>query len=277
MAAVSEARRWRELFANLVQRELKGKYKRTLLGQLWSLANPLALMLIYTFVFMFVIRIEPEPGDPSGLNIFPLWLLTGLLPYLFFQNTLTQGMGVIIENEALIKKVYFPRNVLVFAKTASIGVNWLIEMGVLLVAIVLAGAWMALAWTPLALVYMALLAVFSLGAAMLLAIANVYFRDTEYLATILLQFGMYLTPIIYPVGLVESLAERTGEIAGFSLMDVYALNPMLHFVEAFRALLYDNTLPTFADTAACVVAAAASFAVGWWVFHRHQKRLAEIL
>jgi lipopolysaccharide transport system permease protein len=277
MAKVSEARRWRELFVNLVQRELKGKYKRTALGQLWSLANPLALMLIYTFVFAFVIRLEPEPGDPSGLNVFPLWLLTGLLPYLFFQNTLTQGMGAIIENESLIKKVYFPRNVLVFAKAASIGVNWLIEMGVLVIAIVIAGAWMTILWTPLALVYMALLAMFALGAAMMLAIANVYFRDTAYLATILLQFGMYLTPIIYPVSLVQGQSDRAGEFAGISLLDVYTLNPMLHFVEAFRSLLYDNALPTLLDTVACILAAVVTFAIGMWVFARHEKRLAEIL
>lgn len=278
MATVSESRRWRELFANLVQRELKGKYKRTVLGQLWSLANPLALMLIYTFVFRFVFRLEPEPGDPSGLNVFPLWLLTGLLPWLFFQNTLVQGMQSLISNEALIKKVYFPRNVLVLSTAASVSINWATEMGVLLVAILFAGAWMALAWAPVAVVFMVLLAVFAAGLGLLLSIANVYFRDTEYLTSIVLQLGMYLTPIIYPLTLVQDLSDRVGTIVGpITLLDIYKLNPMLHFIEAFRALLYDNTLPSLGNTLACVLAAAASMSLGWWVFSRHEKKLAEIL
>lgn len=278
MATVSEARRWRELFVNLVQRELKGKYKRTVLGQLWSIANPLALMLIYTFVFKFVFRLKPEVGDPSGLDNFPLWLLAGLLPWLFFSNTVTQGMQSIIANEALIKKVYFPRNVLVVSTTASVLVNWATEMGVLLVAIVIAGAWMAIIWTPLALLYMVLLALFAAGVAMLLAIANVYFRDTSYLATIVLQLGMYLTPIIYPLTMVETLSDSTGGVVGpITILDIYKLNPMLHFVEAFRNLFYDNAMPSMGDTLACVVAAVVSFALGWWVFARHEKRLAEML
>ncbi len=278
MVTVSEARRWRELFVNLVQRELKGKYKRTVLGQLWSLANPLALMLIYTFVFKFVFRLQPEVGDPSGLDSFPLWLLSGLLPWLFFSNTVTQGMQSIIANEALIKKVYFPRNVLVVSTAASIMVNWATEMGVLLVAIVIAGAWMAIAWTPLALLYMVLLALFAAGVAMLLAIANVYFRDTSYLVTIVLQLGMYLTPIIYPLTMVQSLSDQTGGVIGpITILDIYKLNPMLHFVEAFRSLLYDNAMPSMGGTLACVLSAVVMFALGWWVFARHEKRLAEML
>lgn len=278
MSAVSETRRWRELFTNLVNRELKGKYKRTALGQLWSLANPLALMLIYTFVFKFVIRVEPAVGDPSGLDAFPLWLLAGLLPWLFFSNTVTQGMQSIIANEALIKKVYFPRNVLVISTVASVMVNWGTEMVVLLVALVIAGAWMAIVWTPLVLLFMILLALFASGVAMTLAIANVYFRDTSYLVTIVLQLGMYLTPIIYPLSLVQAPSDEIGGIVGpVTVLDIYQLNPMLHFVEAFRSLLYDNALPNLTSTIACVVSAVLSFAVGWYVFARHEKRLAEML
>ena len=74
----------RELLVNLTLREVKGKYKRTIFGQLWSLANPLAAMLIYTFVFSFIFRVQPDPGDPSGINVFAVWLLCGLLPWMFF-------------------------------------------------------------------------------------------------------------------------------------------------------------------------------------------------
>jgi len=95
----------RELLINLTMREVKGKYKRTVFGQLWSLANPLALMLIYTFVFAFIIRIELAPGDPSGLNVFAIWLLCGLLPWIFFANVLNSGVTSLVSNAGLIQKV----------------------------------------------------------------------------------------------------------------------------------------------------------------------------
>jgi ABC-2 type transport system permease protein len=278
MQALREILRWRELFANLVQRELKGKYKRTALGQLWSLANPIALMLVYTFVFKYVFRITPEPGDPSGLDAFPLWLLCGLLPWLFFAKTVQQGMSSLVENAPLIRKVYFPRSLLVVSMSAALSVTWLTEMGVLLVALVIAGAWMAVVYSPVALLFMALLLVFSAGVALLAAIANAYFRDTEHLVAVALQLGMYLTPIIYPLSLVLDLSNQVGPVIGsLTLYDIYALNPLVHFVEAFRDLLYDNRLPTAFAAIACSVSAIAVFVLGWWVFTRHEKKLAEVL
>src|SRR3954462_1310108 len=99
----------RELLAFLTLREVKGKYKRTVFGQLWSLANPLAAMLIYTLVFAFIIRVTPDPGNPSGLNIFALWLLCGLLPWTFFSQVVNSGLSSIVANASLIQKVYFTR------------------------------------------------------------------------------------------------------------------------------------------------------------------------
>jgi ABC-2 type transport system permease protein len=278
MQALREILRWRELFANLVQRELKGKYKRTVLGQLWSLANPIALMLVYTFVFKYVFRITPEPGDPSGLDAFPLWLLCGLLPWLFFAKTVQQGMSSLVENAPLIRKVYFPRSLLVISMSAALSVTWLTEMGVLLIALLIAGAWMAVVYSPIALLFMVLLLVFSAGIALLAAIANAYFRDTEHLVAVVLQLGMYLTPIIYPLTLVLDLSNQVGPIVGsVTIYDVYALNPLVHFVESFRDLLYDNRLPSLAATLACTLSALGAFALGWWVFTRHEKKLAEVL
>ena len=125
----------RELLSNLTSREVKGKYKRTLLGQLWSLINPLAQMLIFTAVFSFVIRVQPDKGSPSGLDVFALWLMCGLLPWNFFANVLGGGMGSLVSSENLIKKVYFPRVVLPVSNAASIVVTWLGEMVVLIVAL----------------------------------------------------------------------------------------------------------------------------------------------
>jgi ABC-2 type transport system permease protein len=274
----ADFRPYRELFVNLTQRELKGKYKRTVLGQLWSLANPLALMLVYSFVFTFIIRLTPEPGDPSGIDVFALWLLCGLLPWIFFANVLNQGMGAILGNESLIKKVYFPRSVLVLSSSAAASVNWAIEMLVLVVALVAFGAWGAILWLPLALFFMALLAIFATGMALVLSIANVYFRDTQYFVTIALQLGMFFAPVLYPISLVQEQSNRIGPLfANVSLLDLYRLNPMERFISVFRSLLYDNTWPAVNDVVACVIAAALAIAVGLLIFSRHEKKLAEVL
>jgi len=278
VSLVEELRRRRELFINLTQRELKGKYKRTVLGRLWSLANPLALMVVYSFVFAFIIRATPDPGDPSGLNVFPLWLLCGLLPWLYFANTVNQGMGSLITNEALIKKVYFPRYLLVFSSAAAVVVNWITEMVVLVIAIVIAGAWQVLLWTPAVLVAMLILAAFTLGITLMLAIANVYFRDTQYLVTILLQLGLYLAPIIYPISMVAQQSDRIGPLFGdVTLLQIYQLNPFARFAEIFRSLLYDNAWPRVDDVVSCAVWAIVSLTIGWLVFSRHEKKLAELL
>jgi ABC-2 type transport system permease protein len=261
-----------------VHEQLKGKYKRTVFGQLWSLANPLALMVVYTFVFTFIIRIEPEPGDPSGLDVFALWLLCGLLPWIFFSNVVTQAMGAILANESLIKKVYFPRSVLVLSSTAAASVNWSIEMLVLVIAIVAVGAWATIIWLPLVVVFMFVLAVFASGVALALSIANVYFRDTQYFVAIALQLGMFLAPIIYPISLVQDQSDRIGPLlAEITLLDMYGLNPMVSFVAVFRSLLYDNAWPAAADAIMCTLWALGAILIGGLVFSRNQKRLAEIL
>ncbi len=268
----------RELLAFLTLREVKGKYKRTVFGQLWSLANPLAAMLIYTLVFAFIIRVTPDPGNPSGLNIFALWLLCGLLPWTFFSQVVNAGLGSIVANAGLIQKVYFTRIVLPLSLVASVAFNWLFEMGVLLVALVILGSFIW-PWIPLLLVIMVLLVVFSAGVALLLSVANVYFRDTQYFTSILLQIWMYLTPIIYPGNLVDSLSDRVGGLAGTSITigDLYRINPMEHFVAVFRQLLYDNRWPDGGDFLACAVWSITIAVVGVAVFHRVERKLAETL
>lgn len=268
----------RELLANLTLREIRGKYKRTVFGQLWSLANPLALMLIYTFVFAFIFRIKPEAGDPSGLDIFALWLLCGLLPWTFLSSVITQGLGSIVDNANLIQKVAFSRIVLPLSLVGSAGYNWLFEMAVLVVALSVVGAFV-LPWIPLLLVIMVLLATFGAGLALMLSIANVHFRDTQYFLTIVLQLWLYLTPIIYPASMVDEQSDRIGGLFGTSVTigDVYHLNPMEHFVIVFRQLLYDNRWPDLGEWLMCVFWALVSLTVGMIVFRRNERNLAEAL
>lgn len=268
----------RELLINLTMREVRGKYSRTVFGQLWSLANPLALMVIYTFVFGFIFRVQPAPGNPSGLNVFALWLLAGLLPWTFFATVVNYGLGSLVSNANLIQKVYFNRLVLPLSVVGSSAYNWLFEMAVLLVAISIAGGFV-LPWIPLVIIAMVLLALFASGVALVLSIANVYFRDTQYFLTIILQIWMYLTPIIYPISLVNTQSDRIGGLLGtpVTLADVYSLNPMVHFVDLFRALIYDNRWPDPAEWLICAGWALGSLLVGVLVFRRNERNLAEVL
>lgn len=268
----------RELFANLTMREIRGKYSRTVFGQLWSLVNPLALMLIYTFVFYFIFRITPEPGDPSGLNIFAVWLLCGLLPWTFFANVVNLGSGSLVSNAGLIQKVYFTRIVLPISRVGAAGYTWLFEMLVLVIVLTIVGGWV-LPWIPLVLVAMLLLAMFAAGIALMVAIANVYFRDTEHFLSILLQLWMYLTPIIYPITLVERESAARGGLFGtpITILGIYKLNPMEHFITVFRNLLYDNRFPDPIEWLICACWAVGALALGTLVFRRNERRLAEVL
>ncbi|AWB88634.1 ABC transporter permease [Salinibacterium hongtaonis] len=268
----------RELLANLTLREVKGKYKRTVFGQLWSLVNPLAVMLVYTLVFGILFQLPPQVGDPSGIEYYALWLLCGLLPWLFFAGVLNAGTSVLVGNAGLIQKVYFPRAVLPLSVVGAVGFNWLFEMAVLAIVLSIAGAFV-LPWLPLVIVTMLLLALFASGIALMLSIANVYFRDTEHLLSIALQMWMYLTPIIYPVSLVAVQSDKVGGLLGtpVTLLDIYQLNPMASFVEVFRNLLYDNRFPDTSSMVTCLIWAVGMFAIGLTIFARKEKGLAEAL
>ncbi|MFF2052781.1 ABC transporter permease [Leifsonia sp. NPDC058194] len=278
MSYIREVLGARELLSNLVLREVRGQYKRTIFGRLWSLISPLASMLVYTFVFSFVFKVQPAKGDPSGLDFYAVWLLCGLLPWTFFANAVNAGMGSLVSNAGLITKVYFPRLVLPVSSVFSVAYNWGFEMIILVVAILVVGGFVW-PWLPFVILMMVVLAVFATGVGLLLSIANVYFRDTQYLLGIILQIWMYLTPIVYPVSLVAGQSDRIGGIFGtpITILDIYELNPMLHFVGVFRTLLYDNTWPMLPDVIACIVWALVALVGGAWVFSRKEKRLAELL
>ena len=278
MSYVTEIWQSRELLQNLTNREVRGKYRRTALGQLWSLANPIAAILIYTFIFSFIFRLPAQVGDPSGLNNYALWLVCGLLPWLFFNRVLTLGVESLVSNAGLIQKVYFPRIVLPLSLANATFFTWMLEMAVLVVALSLLGAFV-LPWLPLVAVFMVVFALFSVGLAMIFSIINVYFRDLSYLLTIVLQFWFYLTPILYPVELVETQSDKLGGLAGTSvtLLDIYTLNPVEGFIEIFRNLLYDNTSPNLSTVLIAVAWTLAALVVGLWMYSRKEKVLAELL
>jgi len=277
LSIFDDVRGSKELFVNLTMREVKGKYKRTALGQLWSLANPIAQMIVYSFVFAFVIKVQPDPGDPSGLNIFVVWLMCALLPWTFLTGVISGGMSTIVGNENLIKKVWFPRSILIFSNTAAAGYQWLWEMGILLVVMFIVGA-NPLAQLPVLLLTMMLLALFATGLAMLFSIANVYFRDVQHFVGILFQFWFYASPIVYPVSLVRTQSDNVGPLIGsIEIIDIYNLNPFVHFAEFFRNCLYDNRFPDWSTFGLIAALSIGVFFAGWYVFDKHQDRLAEAL
>jgi ABC-type polysaccharide/polyol phosphate export permease len=274
---IEDIKESRGLLVNLTLREVRGKYKRTLLGQGWSLLNPIATLLIFSLVFGFVLRVPVPVGDPSGLQVFALYLACGLLPWAFFSNAVTGGMGALIVNANLLRKVFFWRPTLVVATVFSLNVTFAVELSVLIVALLIAGT-MPLPWLPLVILTVVLLTLFALGIALVLSVAIVYFRDTEHFVGIGMQLWFYATPIVYPYSLIHDQAESM-KAAGneFPLEFIYRLNPMERFVTVFRSMLYDNTFPHLNDVLFCVVAAVVSLAIGITVFTRSQHRLVEEL
>lgn len=267
LADVSESR---DLVVNLTLRELRGKYKRSILGWSWSLLNPLAATVIFSLVFGVLLRFQDQlrPGDPSGLNNFAAFLMCGLLPWNFFSASLNGSMAALLGNAGIIKKVYFPRQILIVATVLALDVSFLIELAVLAGFLLFLGS-MVLPWLVPMLGLVVVLTMFCIGSGLVVSVLNVYFRDMQYLVGIVLQMWFYLTPIIYP----PSLVEGRGETVEF----LYGLNPMTSFVDCFRAVLYDLRWPDLGEFLYATGWSIALLVLGVVVFRRFDGRLAEEL
>ena len=270
MTRLAEYAEARELTLNLTLRELRSRYKRSALGWTWSLLNPLSTVIVFSVVFAFFLKIDPPTGHPSGLHNFAMFLLCGLLPFNFLSNGMNGSLDSLLSNSNLIRKVYFPREVLVVSTILSLLVTLLVELAVLCVLLLLLGN-MVLPWIPVLLVIVVIQSVFVLGIGLMLSVLNVYFRDVKHFIGISLQALFYSAPIVYPIKFVEDAATRTS----FPLLRVYTLNPLVRFVDAYRAVLYDLRFPALSDVLYVSAWAAAMLALGLFVFHRLDRRLAE--
>ena len=266
MTTIAAYRASKELYLNLTLRELRSKYKRSFLGWVWSTINPLANMAVYTVVFTVFFRIHQEKGHPSGLNVYALSLLCGLLPWNYFQGSVVGSIGSLIANSSLIKKTYFPRELLPAATVGANLVSHLIEMGLLLVALLAFGDYRALEYLPFVLLLTALMALFALGLGLMLSALNVLFRDIEHFMSIVFLVWMYLTPIIYPITLVPGKYQT-----------LIKLNPMTDAVLSYRAVLYDGRFPGAIELGYFAACALIAFFVGRSVFNRFEPALAEEL
>ena len=278
MTTLAEYSASRELLGNLTQRELRGKYKRSALGWAWSLINPLSLALIFTFVFGVVFngRLENNGNSElSGITAYPLFLLCGLLPWAFLANSIGGSIGSLVANANLVKKVYFPREILVASSVFSLLFTLVIEMSVLGVALLAFGnLW--LKFLPLLLVVLALQTVFAIGIGLLLAALNVYFRDVQHFVGIFMQLWFYATPVIYPITLLtDRLGDRT--FLGFDVLTLYKLNPMTAFVEMYHSMLFYLQWPDWELFLYAAVVSFAMLGLGMLVFKRLEPRFAEEL
>jgi ABC-2 type transport system permease protein len=266
LTSVATYRASRELFANLTLRELRSRYKRSFLGWAWSLANPIANVVVYTVVFKYFLKIRIPPGHPSGLNVWALYLMCALLPWNYFQISVMGCIGSLTSNSALIRKTYFPRELLPAATVGSNLVSHLIEMGLLVVALVAFGDWRAIAFLPLVLLLTVILSVFSLGMGLMLSALNVYFRDIQHLMGIVFTVWIYLTPIVYPLGVVPA-----------RFRSILKLNPMTDMALCYRSVLYDGTWPGWLQLAYFTAWAVGLMIAGLWIFSRLEGGLAEEL
>jgi ABC-type polysaccharide/polyol phosphate export permease len=266
---LTELRRSQNLLWNLTLRELRSKYRRSFLGWAWSMLNPLSNMVIYWFVFGVVFGATAPTGDPSGIQVYALYLLTGILPWGFFALVTNLGLGSLLGNSGLVKKVYFAWETLVFAQVIFSFVQFCIEMTLLCVALLIVGSPIA-PWIPVAFLLMLLLAVYAAGFALALSTMAVYFRDLRYLWTIIIQVMFFATPIIYTP---DKIAGKVPPILEFILH----WNPMAVFVLSFRHLLYSGRAPEWGHIAYLVAASIVAFVGGWTIFVKQSRRLAEEL
>lgn len=243
---------YRSLLYQLVRRDFKAKYKRSVLGILWTILNPLLIMLVLTVVFSTLFRFDIEN--------YPVYLLSGQIIYGFFSEATTMSMGSILGGAAMIKKVSLPKYVFPVSRTLSSLVNLGLSFFALLIVMVLTRV--PIRWTILlSIIPIIYLFLFALGVGMVLSAAIVFFRDIGYLYNILLTALMYFTPIFYPINIIPDK---------FRL--IISLNPMYHFVEFFRTVAIYGGFPTPWQNIVCATLSLISLLIGLYVFYRQQDR-----
>jgi len=258
--------RYRDLIYSLVLRDLKARYKNSILGILWSLFNPLMMMLVFTWVFTVML-------PNQAIQAFPVFFLCGLLPWNFFTGAILASTGSIVGNAHLIKKVYFPREVLPISATLSNLVHFLIALVVLFSLMVVFHIPFT-RWLLLLPLVIFIQVVFILGIGLILATANVFYRDVQHILEVLLLAWFFFTPIFYPIDILP----RSYTLLGISL-DVWRLmrivNPMASIIAAYRDILYWGRMIALDFLLRTTVTALCILFVGLFIFHHHSSVFAE--
>lgn len=270
-APLGEILNYRSLVGNFARRELRTRFKGSKIGWLWSLANPLATLAVYTVVFGKFLGADRgmQPSGSGRANSFAVYLFTGLVVWNIFSTVIVRNVGGLLEVGALRRKVYFPAIAPLAGITIAVLVELSVELGLLVAVYALLGN---IGWTFLAVPFLVLLiAAFAFGLGLLLALANVQYRDVGYLLTIALQLLFYLSPIIYPITFVQK-AIGTGFAS-----TLYHANPITQYVLAFQDCLWQLRWPSFERLAYCSAWSVVVLVVGWVVFTRRSQNVAEDL
>lgn len=258
-----ELYRYRELVRNLTVRDLKLKYKRSVLGIAWSFLNPLLMMAVYTAVFSVLLRAVSLPH-------YWAFILTGVLAWTFFANSLNAAVLAFTRNPSLITKIYFPIEALPIGTVLANFVNFLVMLAILLVILVGAGLHLGLSLVLLPVVVIAQLGL-AIGLGLLLATWNVHLRDIEHFVTIGLTAWFYLTPILYPL---DAKALPAGAAKYIPLLQ---LNPLGWYMQSFQAILYYGTWPSATIITLMLAFTLLVLVVAYTVFAGQRARLPEAI
>lgn len=244
-------KKYKPLIRELVSRDLKVKYRRSFLGYIWSLLNPLLMMLLQSFIFSYIFR--------NDIPNFPLYLICGNTLFTFFNESTNMGMNAIVQNSSLIKKVYIPKFIFPISRVVSSFVTMLFSLGATLIVMILTRAkfyWtLSLCWIPLLLLFF-----FCCGMSLLLASLTVYFRDMQHLYSVLTLGWMYFTPLFWPI---TQLPE--------ALQPIIKLNPLYHYINMFRNFVMYGNIPGPNTWLACIFCAGVMMITGLFVFRKLQR------
>ena len=255
MKLVKDLFNYFEFLKSNVKKDIRGKYKGSFLGVLWSFINPLLSVLVYAIVFPYIMRIKVEN--------YLIYLITGIIPWTFFTSAINTGIISILSNADIIKKVYFPRIILPISSVTSALVNFFISCIIILAFCIFGGVGISasLLWLPLvALIQYVML----LGFTFILSAIEMYMRDIEHIVNFVLAMAFYATPILY-----------TPDIFPDNLSWILKINPMAYLVNAYRDIFLYHQNPSLYGLIVVGVFSVAIFIIGYIVFERLQKGFAE--
>lgn len=251
-SAVHVLKKYNFLIRQLVQRDFKVRYKRSVLGVFWSFLNPLLMMTVQYIVFSQLFR--------SNIDNYPVYLLSGLVVFNFFNEGVGQALGAIVGNARLITKVYIPKYIYPVTRVLSSGINLVMSLIPMVIAALITGERITRAYLMLPYILLCVMA-FTIGLGMVLAAAMTFFRDVQFLWGIVSMLWMYLTPLFYPVSIIPEGFRR-----------VIQSNPMYFFVSAVRCIVMDGATPRPAVFCQCTLVALAMLSVGCLVFKKTQDK-----
>ena len=258
MKTIKELYAYREMIFSLVRRDLNGRYKGSALGFLWTFINPLLQLGVYTMVFSVIMR--------NGITDYYLYLFVALIPWIFFSTSLSGGSSCIWSQKEMVKKIYFPREVLPIAFVTSQFVNMLLSFLVIFAVLIVSGKGInliALLYLPVIMIVEYILA---LSVAMISSAVTVYLRDVEYILGIVTMAWQFLTPVMYSVDVVPE-----------KMRTVFNLNPMTPVIVAYRDILYYKKIPELGTLVQAVCLGMVLLVVGMVVFSRLKRHFAEEL